>query len=134
MHIAVTAPESAPALAVPGAAEQIIDNLIDNALAVSPAGTTIGVTVTPASDTVDLHVLDEGPGMSLAGLRTSLRPVLARTHRHRWQWIGPGHRRSARPRERSTAELTPRTSDSIGTGGLDAHIRFARSRTRHYAT
>ena len=64
VHIAVTAPDMAPALAVPGAAEQIIDNLIDNALAVSPADTTIGVTVTPASDTVDLHVLDEGPGMS----------------------------------------------------------------------
>ena len=64
VHIAVTAPDMAPVLAVPGAAEQIIDNLIDNALAVSPADTTIGVTVTPASDTVDLHVLDEGPGMS----------------------------------------------------------------------
>ena len=134
VHIAVTAPDMAPALAVPGAAEQIIDNLIDNALAVSPADTTIGVTVTPASDTVDLHVLDEGPGMS----SQDCARAFDRFWRGRTDTVGSGLglaivAQLARA-SGAAAELTPRTSDSIGTGGLDAHIRFARSRTRHYAT
>ncbi|NJP51648.1 HAMP domain-containing histidine kinase [Streptomyces sp. SBST2-5] len=62
-------------LAVPGAVEQILDNLLSNALRHSPAGTTVTVELRlnpPARralrdgrpSRVDLHVTDEGPGMT----------------------------------------------------------------------
>ena len=53
-------------LAMPGAAEQIIDNLIDNALAVAPPDSEIRLVVRPdgASGAFELHVLDDGPGLS----------------------------------------------------------------------
>ncbi|MFI1955084.1 ATP-binding protein [Streptomyces xinghaiensis] len=61
-------------LAVPGAVEQILDNLLSNALRVSPPGTTVCLDRwRPLSSRrargegrtawVELHVIDEGPGM-----------------------------------------------------------------------
>lgn len=54
--------------AVNGALEQVIDNYIDNALAISPAGSTITVNVSTTANTATVHVLDEGPGMPEADL------------------------------------------------------------------
>ncbi|MGW0581825.1 ATP-binding protein, partial [Streptomyces sp. NPDC002920] len=64
-------------LALPGAVEQILDNLLSNALRVSPPGSTVSIDPrhhTPnerrfphrsTSQTwVELHVMDEGPGMT----------------------------------------------------------------------
>jgi signal transduction histidine kinase len=51
------------ALAVPGSAEQMLDNLIDNALEVSPAGSTIEVRVVGGDEKAELHVIDQGPGL-----------------------------------------------------------------------
>ncbi|MFI7499802.1 sensor histidine kinase [Streptomyces sp. NPDC049687] len=50
-------------LAIPGALEQIIDNLLANALRVSPPGTTITLVRVPGAA---LHVVDQGPGLSPA--------------------------------------------------------------------
>ena len=126
VHLGVTAPESAPALAVPGAAEQIIDNLIDNALVVSQAGSTIDVTITPLStvDAVDLHVLDEGPGMS----PQDCARAFDRFWRGRTDTAGSGLGLAivaglARASD-ATVELKRRTHGS----GLDAHVRFGRPR------
>ncbi|HET7745202.1 MAG TPA: ATP-binding protein [Gaiellaceae bacterium] len=52
------------ALATPGAMEQILDNLVSNALAVSEPGDTITIEGRSSGDGVVLHVRDEGPGMS----------------------------------------------------------------------
>jgi signal transduction histidine kinase len=52
-------------LAIEGAVEQIVDNLVDNALEVSPAGSTLTVDVVETSvGTMELHVVDEGPGLT----------------------------------------------------------------------
>jgi signal transduction histidine kinase len=51
-------------LASPGHLDQVLDNVLSNALEVSPDGGTITVRVEPRSDKVVLSVLDEGPGMS----------------------------------------------------------------------
>jgi signal transduction histidine kinase len=51
-------------LAGPGHLEQVLDNVLSNALEVSPDGGTITVRVEPRGDEVLLSVLDEGPGMS----------------------------------------------------------------------
>jgi signal transduction histidine kinase len=50
--------------AAPGRVEQVLDNLLSNALEVSPPGTTIRVTAGRADGQVALHVVDEGPGMT----------------------------------------------------------------------
>ncbi len=61
--------------AVPGSIEQIVDNLVDNALEVSPEGSTLLVALRGAdlpsegpgrTATVAIHVVDEGPGLSQA--------------------------------------------------------------------
>ena len=54
------------ALATPGALEQVLDNLLSNAIAVSPVGSSIHVEATDAAGAVDLHVVDGGPGMTAA--------------------------------------------------------------------
>ena len=47
--------------AIPGALEQVIDNLVANALRVSPPGTTITLARAPGAE---LRVVDQGPGLS----------------------------------------------------------------------
>lgn len=51
-------------LALEGAVEQIIDNFIDNALAVSNPGATVSVEVAREGGHVLVDVVDEGPGLS----------------------------------------------------------------------
>jgi signal transduction histidine kinase len=54
------------ALAVPGAVEQILDNLLENAVRAAPPDTDIRVGCgqpAAAPGTVELHVIDQGPGM-----------------------------------------------------------------------
>ncbi|MFJ8535695.1 sensor histidine kinase [Streptomyces sp. NPDC093591] len=51
-------------LTSPGQLEQVLDNVLSNALEVSPDGGTITVRVEPRGDEVVLSVDDEGPGMS----------------------------------------------------------------------
>ncbi|MCF1598577.1 sensor histidine kinase [Streptomyces muensis] len=53
-------------LTSPGHLEQVLDNVLSNALEVSPDGGTITVRVDPRGDEVTLSVDDEGPGMSAA--------------------------------------------------------------------
>ncbi|MFE9018674.1 ATP-binding protein [Streptomyces sp. NPDC007808] len=64
-----------PVLAVPGAVEQIVDNLLSNALRASPSDSTVTMELrlhVPARRAlrdarpawVDLHITDEGPGMT----------------------------------------------------------------------
>ena len=59
-------PSSARALAMPGAVEQLVDNLVDNALAVSPPGSRITVRVESSKEGTALHVIDQGPGLDAA--------------------------------------------------------------------
>ncbi|SED89526.1 Signal transduction histidine kinase [Streptomyces sp. 3213] len=51
-------------LASPGHLEQVLDNVLSNALEVSPDGATITVRSAFRGDEVELTVTDEGPGMS----------------------------------------------------------------------
>jgi two-component system, OmpR family, sensor kinase len=51
-------------LASPGHLDQVLDNVLSNALEVSPDGGTITVRAESQGDKVVLSVLDEGPGMS----------------------------------------------------------------------
>jgi signal transduction histidine kinase len=64
VELSVDIPPGVIVLAVPGAVEQIVDNFIDNALGVSAPGSHVVVMVVAAHHDAELHVLDEGPGMS----------------------------------------------------------------------
>lgn len=52
------------ALEVPGGLGQILDNLLSNALEVAPAGSRVTVRVLADGATVEMHVVDRGPGLS----------------------------------------------------------------------
>lgn len=47
-----------------GRLEQVLDNLLANALEASPPNTTITIRALLSDKTVELHVVDEGPGLS----------------------------------------------------------------------
>jgi signal transduction histidine kinase len=53
-------------LATPGRLDQVLDNLLANALDASPRGATVVVGTRRLNGTVELHVTDEGPGMTPA--------------------------------------------------------------------
>ncbi|HSP28241.1 MAG TPA: HAMP domain-containing sensor histidine kinase, partial [Ilumatobacteraceae bacterium] len=50
--------------AVPGAIEQILDNVLDNAVRVSSVGAVVSVGIDEGPDTVALGIADHGPGLS----------------------------------------------------------------------
>ena len=52
------------ALAVAGSIEQIIDNLVDNAFDVAPAGSELLLEVERAGERTELRIIDAGPGLS----------------------------------------------------------------------
>jgi signal transduction histidine kinase len=62
--IDVEVPAVATVSVVAGGLEQIVDNLVDNALEVSPEGSTVRLAAVPVGRVVELHVSDEGPGLS----------------------------------------------------------------------
>jgi signal transduction histidine kinase len=61
-----TGAASAPVTAVPTAVGQALDALIDNALKFAGQGATVVVDVAVVGDVVDVHVVDDGPGVAEA--------------------------------------------------------------------
>ncbi len=64
VRLQVGVPDVLPALVTPGRLDQVLDNLLANALDASPPGGQITVTRGRAGDRVELHVTDQGPGLS----------------------------------------------------------------------
>jgi signal transduction histidine kinase len=56
--------EGLPALATPGHLEQVLDNLVANAVDVSPVGGVIRLAAHRSEDWIEVHVVDQGPGMA----------------------------------------------------------------------
>ena len=67
-RVEVTATTNGPVIAAArrDRLAQVLDNLVANAIAHSPSGTTVTVTVDATPAGVELHVRDRGPGMSEA--------------------------------------------------------------------
>jgi signal transduction histidine kinase len=77
----VSGPDQTVVRALPGAVEQILDNLLSNALNAAPPGSAVAVTWRPgASDNVELHVVDTGPGLTEGQRGEALEPF----------WRAPG--------------------------------------------
>jgi signal transduction histidine kinase len=53
-----------PVRAAPGRLAQVLDNLLANALEASPDGGTVTLSAVAASSWVELHLRDEGPGLT----------------------------------------------------------------------
>jgi signal transduction histidine kinase len=64
VRMRVNVESEATALVTPGRVEQVLDNLLANAIDASPAGATVTVSTRSANGWVELHVIDEGPGLS----------------------------------------------------------------------
>lgn len=123
----------ASALATPGHLEQILDNLLANAIEATPAGGHISLVVTQAGAVVNVVVTDTGPGMSPAAREQALRRF--------WSESPAG---SGRPADRHgsglglaiadrllTVDQGSLTLDARDEGGLVATIELPAVRERH---
>lgn len=63
VRIATAVPGDLVALAATDALEQILDNFVDNALGVATHGDTITISARRVGQMVEVHVVDEGPGI-----------------------------------------------------------------------
>jgi signal transduction histidine kinase len=63
VELTIQADSAAHVWAVPGALEQVLDNLLANALRVAPAASRVELAIRQAGGWVELHVTDHGPGM-----------------------------------------------------------------------
>jgi signal transduction histidine kinase len=111
------------ALATPESVEQVLDNLIANALAVSPRGGTLTVTGRVAGVFAELHVVDEGPGMT----EEERRRALERFWRGAPGGGGTGIGLAIASRL-VTADGGELRLDEAPAGGLDAVVRLPVSR------
>ncbi len=64
VRIEMSGTDDAAAWCVPGGLEQILDNLLDNAVRASPAGATVEVTIETRDEDVSVRVCDRGPGLT----------------------------------------------------------------------
>ncbi len=111
-------PEHAPALALEGVVEQVVDNLLANAFEATPAPGTVTVTVGSKGAQAELHVLDTGHGLSPDDRRRAL-----------WRfWRGPQSSPEGSGLGLAIVEQLVRLSggsvilDESPEGGVDAHV------------
>jgi signal transduction histidine kinase len=67
---------------VPGHLDQILDNLIDNALDATPAGRSVTLWARTTGAGVEIHVTDEGTGMTDDERQRAFDPFWQRNDRH----------------------------------------------------
>lgn len=118
-HVAVTVTgvPTGQVCAIPGALEQIIDNLVANALRVSPAGGTVTLARAPGAD---LHVIDQGPGLPAADRERAFDRFWRASGTHQGG-TGLGLPIVRHLVHASGGEIT---LDAAPGGGLDAHVRL----------
>lgn len=112
-------PVAALALAVPTAVEQIIDNFVDNALSLAPAKSTLTVRVAKSATQIELHVLDEGPGMSVEDCARAFDRFWRASSDNRGSGLGLAIVAQLARASGASATLAPRPE-----GGIDACVRF----------
>jgi signal transduction histidine kinase len=119
---------SPAARATLGRLEQVIDNLLNNALEVAPEGSAVVVGARECGEWVEVRVSDEGPGMSA--------DERARAFDRFWQ--SGGARKDGRPnghfglglsivRELVVGDGGDITLEPAGSGGLEVVVRMRRS-------
>lgn len=115
------------ALVVPEHLEQMVDNLIDNALDATPTGRAIVLRVANAGDGVEIHVADEGRGMTPDERQRAFDPF--------WRGAADGQGRGGTGLGLAIVDQLVRAShgtitlDPSPTGGVDAVIRLPHARS-----
>ena len=62
--VTVDVPPTAPAVAIVGGLDHIVDNLVDNALGAAPPHSSVDITVVNVDGSVVTTIADRGPGMT----------------------------------------------------------------------
>jgi signal transduction histidine kinase len=124
--LAIDAPAELWALATPDAVEQILDNLVSNALDAAPASTTVVVRVEQNGDEVAIHVVDEGPGLD----PTEREQAFNRFWRGRRDTAGTGLGLAIVRRLAEAAGGSARLDEGPGGRGLDAVVCLPRPSAR----
>ncbi len=111
------------ALACPGHVEQFLDNLLANALDATPAGGSVSLSAVRVGDGIEIHVVDDGPGMS--------RVDRARAFDRFWRQEGARHGGSGLGLA-IVAQLARMSGgrawlNASPTGGIDAVVRLEAS-------
>jgi signal transduction histidine kinase len=126
--VPVEAP-AALARVVPGDLEQILDNLLANALDATPAGGLIALSANGGRSHVVLHVRDSGPGMSDAERACAFNRF--------WRGTAAGHRSTglglAIVQQLVRANGGEIELGSADDGGLDVAITLERAPDAHHA-
>ncbi len=128
VHIDTSVAGAPVACATPGRLEQVVDNLLNNALEVAPAGSAVRVAARERGDWVELRVSDEGPGMSAE----------ERAHAFERFWQSGESRRDGRPnghfglglsivRELVRGDGGDVALEPSASGGLEVIVRMKRS-------
>ncbi len=115
-------PAQAWARAVPGAIEQILDNLISNALEATTDGGSIAVSVRDAGTEWELHVTDSGAGMSAASRSRAFDRFYSEGKSGSGSGLG-----LAVVRQLAVASGGDARLEESPTGGIDAVVRLARA-------
>lgn len=68
--------ESAPVLADATRVRQIVDNLLENSLRVTPVGGLVRLSLFPAESSYSIQVADSGPGLHEADLAVAFQPAV----------------------------------------------------------
>ncbi len=123
VRVAAAVDGSVAVHATPGRLDQILDNLIENALAVSPPDTTITVSAKCVAGGIELRVGDQGPGMS-EDERARAFDRFWRSERTRTEGTGLGLAIVRRLVESEGGSIELRAADR---GGLDVAITLMRS-------
>jgi signal transduction histidine kinase len=112
---------AAAVLAVDTAVDQAIDTLVDNALKFAGPGATVSVDVSSTDAGVDIHVVDNGPGLSEDGRRHATERFWRAGDAQNVDGAGLGLPIAAVLVDASggTLHLLPAVPH-----GLDAHVRF----------
>jgi signal transduction histidine kinase len=119
--------DAGPAVAtiVPGHPEQILDNLIDNALDATPDGGTVELRAASTASGVEIHVADEGRGMTDEERQRAFDPF--------WQSPNSQSNGSSGLGLAIVEQLVHASSGTVAlersaTGGVDAVVRFPSQR------
>ena len=119
VRLELAAPAKAPILAIAIAPGQILDNFIDNALAVVPCGSELEVTVTMNGTETTVSVLDRGPGLSEQDLTRAFDRFWRGRQNQHGSGLGLAIVAQLAAASGATAELAMREG-----GGLIASVRF----------
>jgi signal transduction histidine kinase len=123
LEIVIDAPAELRALAVEDVLEQVLDNLLSNAFDATPAGGRVRIEAVAVDDHIEIHVVDNGPGLGPVEREMALRRFW-RGRENQSEGTGLGLSIVAQLVHMSGGSIELR--DALG-GGLDATITLRRA-------